>query len=1075
MSLADVVKILLTQKKTENPEDFVENVKGVLDGSIDLSSLGSGSESEQVDQPQSQPVNYSYIDTNPVSSDDEDRRSQDRFKNYYDSLKVSNDKSDKSGLSVPSLPGSNMFSGDNLPIGLQSDNFADIRADYFNKEYESGRALSPNFNAVDSNLFNQAQQDFNRAQMEQQPILQDDSTLPSASFDFDAFINAQNDFNKQQEVPLTLKPTSISLPDRDSVALSSADFAKAEAQSVPQPVSQDSNFDIGSLVSSFNDASRDFNNVENESQPVATDIRFPNLNFDNIEQAREDFIKTNQGSPVVKPDVNLPSINGFEQAREDFFNKQQDVANANLPNVDLSGIDRAVSNFNQAQRDFANRQPEGVAKSFNIPDISIDDFESAQRDYLERESDVPVPNVSDINIPSIDSINQAREDYASRENEPLKPVEFDLPSIESILDAREDYLDREQRQKVDSIKRPGLTTGEDLDKYNKFFDERGGLQDDYVTADKDILDSLLELSLLNNSVYDRGEMSGIDAYGDLTSGLDKFANENFDDGSMRKDAVKAKYMSLPVYKEYVKAGFGGRPLEELEQMDEGTVFNKLDEARDYGFRPYIEDVGQFASWMATQGADDITKAYNVIGNARDLVTDAKINYGDKQYSREDFYNNVGSYFENVNKLIDDGKVEMVDADDPSVDPESDMPMTVWWSFPGTDIEVASDDELRYQWSEDGSKLYCWLPGHEDQAVEYYGIEDYDANKPEWKMYRSEGDDPVHKYWKMPKLEYTQGDGTKVSLPYSSAEEIAQSMANGSADVDWGMFNIAKDNNDRKGFGDMITSGDFSDIVPNMVDLATGSAPLFTSPTAWPMAISNAATSTQGLDPRLWNNKNNTYYRLSDDMTGEKYLSNIALSGTVPATERIAGVIGGSGGLVGKPIQAGLKKIGAPAAARSAVDVLGEGAEESVASMWEDYQVNGLKNWFANPVYETDEFGNVVTEFNPATGKEEPKKKYDSSKHEVRDPNTSFGDRFSNWLDQQLDNVGAGAALGLAIGGPGIVRDAATGSGYYGESRERKLMRDFEKMHNLPRFREAKRENNYVRITPDDIGTYGKER
>ena len=701
------------------------------------------------------------------------------------------------------------------------------------------------------------------------------------------------------------------------------------------------------------------------------------------------------------------------------------------------GLQSAPNNIESTGSDLSNLR-QGVSDFFNT-------LEPIRQDYLERESELPTQSVPEINI----------------------------PSLESIAQAQGDFFDREQQQKLDEMNRPGLTQGEDLDRYRKLFDSHGGLQNDYVTANKDILNSLINLSLENSS-YDRGEIPTSNAYGDLVSGLDKLANENFDDGSMRSDAVKSKYMTLPVYKEYVEAGFGGRSLEELNEMDEGTVFNKLDEARDHGFRPYIEDEAQLSNWIATQAADDMTKAFNAFGDTRDLLTDAGINYNGQRYGRDNFYDNAGTYFDDINKLIEDGKVEMVPADDPSVDPENDMPMTIWWSFPGTDIQVASDQEMQYQWSEDGSKLYAWLPGHEDQAVEYYGIEDYEANRPEWNAYRTEEGDPVHRYWKIPKLEYMQDDGTQVSLPYSSVEEMSQSMANGTADMNWGPLNIAKDANDRKGFGDMFATGDFSDIVPNMVDLAAGSAPLFTPITAWPMAIANAGTAIQGLDPRLYDSDTNTYRRLSDDMTGEKYLSNIVLSGLVPATEKIAGVIGGSGGALGKPLQAALERIGAPAAARSAMDVLGEGAEESVASAWEDYQTNGLSDWFANPIYKTDEDGNTLMQYNPATGQDEPVIDYDESGHEKRDSNTSLSDRISNWWQQQPDNFFAGTALGAAIGGPGIVRDAATGSGYYADSRERKLLRDLEKMNNLPRFREAKRGNVKVTIGPEDIGTYGKK-
>lgn len=616
------------------------------------------------------------------------------------------------------------------------------------------------------------------------------------------------------------------------------------------------------------------------------------------------------------------------------------------------------------------------------------------------------------------------------------------------------------------------------DQWREYFNNQGSLEKGYKTGMSDVADSIIPL-MLNNKAQDINTPNiDTSAINQLVSGLDKIANENYDDGTMRADSVKSKYIKGSEMRRQREAGFPGRPLEEI---DDNATYNKLDEMRDFGYTPYIEDMDQANAWNATQVADDLSKAYSTFGKARDLTTDAKINYNDQKISHENFFDNVGDYFNDINQLREEGKIEAVSADDPSVDPDSDLPMTIWWTFPGTDIEIASDQNLQYQWSDDGSVLYAWLPGHEDQAVEYDGLEDYEQNIPEWHPYRSEEGDPVHSYWKLPRLEYTEDDGTQVSLSYKDAENIAQSAADGSADIDWGFGNIAKNAEDRKGFGEMLTTGDFSDLLPNMTDLALGSAPLFTSFTAWPMALSNAVTASQGLDARLYDMDNGSYNRLAgvdpdtneNLMTGEKYLSNIALSGLVPATERVAGIIGGSGGMLGKPLQAGLQRIGAPAAIRSAVDVLGEGAEESVASAWEDYQVNGLDRWFADPVYETDENGNVLTRYNPVTGQDEPIQKYDSTNHEIRDSNTPLPKRVSNWADQQLDNVLAGSALGLAVGGPGIISDARNDTGYYAESRDRKLLRDIEKMHNLPRFREAKRNNNYTRITPEDIGTFGK--
>ncbi len=614
------------------------------------------------------------------------------------------------------------------------------------------------------------------------------------------------------------------------------------------------------------------------------------------------------------------------------------------------------------------------------------------------------------------------------------------------------------------------TSDEYLGKYQDYFESKGGLQSDYKTGLDTMNDAITgggkTVNGINvNRMMPSASMGSTFDKSEFDQGLDKMANENYDDGTMRSDSVKSKLMSGAQYKEYENLGMGGRPYDEI---DDNATYNKLDEMMNYHFIPYVEDHDQYEAWTTSQLADSVTKMYNIFGDLREGTTSAKINYGDQSYDRDDFYDNAGTYFEDLDKQIGDGRIEMLDANDPNVDKDNDLPMTVWWSFPGTDVRVPSDQDLSYQWSDDGSQLYVWVPGYEDQAVVYDGLEDYEENKPEYATYRSEEGDPVHKYWKIPKLEYEQNDGTRVSLPYGDVEDMAQSMADGTADMDWGVANLAKDSGDRKGWTDMFTTGDFSDLAPNFTDLLLGSAPLFFAPTAWPMALTAAGTAAEGLDPRLYDYKTDTWRRLSDDMNGDKYLSNIVLSGTVPLTERLAGGIGGSGGLVGRPIKNALEKAGAPKTAQSAMDVLGEGAEETVASAWEDYQVNGLDNWFANPLYETDDDGNILTEYNPVTKRDEPRIKYDTTGHEMRDSNTSSSDRFGNWLDQQSDNFLAGSTLGLSTRLPNVVADVGTD---ISDAKEKRLIRQLEKANNLPKFKSAKHGNATVKITPEDIGTY----
>jgi len=259
------------------------------------------------------------------------------------------------------------------------------------------------------------------------------------------------------------------------------------------------------------------------------------------------------------------------------------------------------------------------------------------------------------------------------------------------------------------------------------------------------------------------------------------------------------------------------------------------------------------------------------------------------------------------------------------------------------------------------------------------------------------------------------------------------------------------------------------LAPATADLLLGSAPLFFKSTAWPMAASNAVTAAQGLDPRHYDPINGTYMRLAgkdpdtgeDLMNGERYLSNIILSGLVPATEHIAGFIGGSGGVLGKPLQNLLQKRGAPGSIRAGVDILGEGAEEVVANLWENYQMQGLKNWFADNLYQKDEEGNVVVD--PIT--KEPLVKLDTSGHEMYDPNTAPVKRFLNALAEVPENLIAGSYLGGGLGAPKYLGQALTHTGYFDPKNRgyRSVEGDEDRIENI------------IQLGPEDIGTYGERR
>lgn len=715
-----------------------------------------------------------------------------------------------------------------------------------------------------------------------------------------------------------------------------------------------------------------------------------------------------QQAEYTLPD--LSSVTSYEPTVE-----QSDIRELEIPSV----VNRLKSIQSTAETDEANKP---IDQPVNIPfGLSADNDGGYFKDFNDR-------------------LKESAQDFSKTEaeNTQLSP-QVSAPSSTNFLDrfadAQQDFGNRSQKREEygmpDNI---SITDGDDLDKYRSIYDSEGGVDTGYVSGATDILNNIGGL-VLNSPTYDRGEISDSDAMDNILSGLDKVANETIDDGTLRNENIRSKYMTGSQYKKYVENGLGGRAADDI---DNNAVYNKVNEARNYGFKPYVEDLGQYSLWSASQLGDDTTKAFNVFRDIRKNATQPTVNYNGQNINVEDLHTMANDYIDNDN--VEKG---------------------IKWIFPndngGVDEVVSSPNEINEFTNNYSNYVTRSNDGGIDLVLPESGYYHHFLNNEEFSNWMN--GKPYEDSLIGNNLVYRQPDGTQVNLSPEEVLTLESSIANGTANIDYGPLNIAKDNDYRKDFGQMLSTMDFSDLLPNTVDLLTGSAPLFFKTTAWPMSIGNAVTASQGLDPQLYDAWNDTYGKLSDDMTGEKYLSNMILSGLVPATEHVAGVIGGSGGVLGKPIQKFLSDRGAPPLLRYGLDMAGEGAEEDVAQLWEDYQRFGHKGWFADPLYETDEDGNIVTYYDVATGETKPLEKQDAWGHQVRDENTPWQNRIMNALEQMPENFIAGAYLGGGLGVPKVIGDRITENGYY--SPEERLKR------RQPGY-------NIMQLGPEHIGTYGQQ-
>lgn len=208
---------------------------------------------------------------------------------------------------------------------------------------------------------------------------------------------------------------------------------------------------------------------------------------------------------------------------------------------------------------------------------------------------------------------------------------------------------------------------------------------------------------------------------------------------------------------------------------------------------------------------------------------------------------------------------------------------------------------------------------------------------------------------------------------------------------------------------------FEDAVNNVTDWTLGSIPI-SSPGAipWVGSASQALPSLAGVNGSSYDPLTGSYRMTSEDpylgrldengrlQTGSS-LWNGLMTAATPLTEMIAGPVGVdpfwgrmSEGFIDNALKSPVSKF----LANKAAGAVGEGLEEVVGNFFEDYNNYGSRGMFADPIYQTDEDGNVIVD--PETG--EPKVAFDqASYHELRDESTPLSRRVANFLD--LDNGG----------------------------------------------------------------------
>lgn len=707
------------------------------------------------------------------------------------------------------------------------------------------------------------------------------------------------------------------------------------------------------------------------------------------------------GIDVENDDLGLES--GYE-GQDDSEQQQQEL----LPTVEKTGemsqLDRDIKPQNEVSNIFTGSGGSGIDDHYELKSQVTRPKISTMDDVFMNGGPLDLGNWP-ILKPTEREKFEAKQRAAYRSENPIQEG--------ALVYKRPDGTELPvTSENVQGVSVP-VTTEEWQKKYRDYFDSLGGIDESYQTASNDISNVLSNVSDYNAAV-----MSGdIDAASrallangyNLGDALDKLSNENYNNGEERLtwDAVKSRNISGPAYRKLSEAGFGGRPAWDIQ---DDLTYDQLTEMRQYGLIPYIEDEEQARNWDLLQGPDDISKAFSLFEDMRNRSYQPTVDYKGQTINLDELYKQLDRWSSNEN------------------------PNTLWTirdPISGdVDTFVDNTENIDTGYDVDDEGYLTAITVDFPEAGKHYVLpvsseEDFDLAE-KWinelnNSYKAD----------FGELSYTQSDGSEINLP--NADEVIDLVTgidDGSIPTNYGDHNLAKDPVYRKDFAQMIATQDFNDLFPATADILLGSAPLFIKQTAWPMALANAVVAAEGLDPQFYDSSSLARRRLSDDMNADKYFSNIALNGAVPATENIAGVIGGGHGAFGKVVQKLLEDRGVGGGVRSGVDILGEGLEEIIAGLWEDAQTNGWRNWYANPIYEKTDEGKVIMEEDPVTGEMKPKIAYDSTGHEKRDPNTPLPDRLRNAAAPMIENALGGSWLGFLMGAPGIVRDKFRHTGYY---------------------------------------------
>lgn len=697
------------------------------------------------------------------------------------------------------------------------------------------------------------------------------------------------------------------------------------------------------------------------------------------------------GDIIGPPSPGMDWVEYEQGMRDILFNNGKYGTNDDEVNRNWDELDdnqrRAISN------QFV-KQPQGSKKVNKLTDpvsqISEDAMLLPADDNGNDDSKAPSVDMSELSPSVQKTIERANKGHAVTIDPHAKPED-----IEATVEARatNHLLDDDKAYAQDAYKdyfnKVGYdrddegtwkkNDGGDLEK-RTFWDVIGDNKYYHVPDQQEYLDSF--------DMNPYAQPMQIDGADIMNDSLKALRDQGTDNGTLHPEALTSNTMSGSQYKIYAELTGTGRPVDDIDPY---KTYSKIDEAKDHGFIPYLPDGQDSLNKMMSQELwSRPSKIANGLADIREEMTPYVIKENGNEYDGHDVEERGRTFIDNIDWNISQSNKngETSIYADPNADHTGmDGYVNTGWVVNFEDGTSETYDGpfhvVKYGEGEGDPVIIGFNDGTEIEFNDAYDVSNSMFPTNDIRL-ANDGEEAI--YW-YPRLTLEDGQ----TLTYDQVLDYLTNApgkedSNQNIEYDFGPLNIGKPARMSEG---LIEDG-FAGLLPNTIDLVTGSAPYFHPLIGVPVGLSGAASVVNGQDAM----------GVKTDGSGDPVNQNgdSADLGTMMLANAAMPLTEVGYGRIGKTISAPfMKTIARNYGNRAWYPMLehlsgtvGEGMEEIPGNVTEELARNGLSGAFADQAG-YDDNGNVL---------------YDSK-----------SDRIGNFVSGIPDAFAGGAWLGTLFGLP----------------------------------------------------------